>query len=72
MGASVKKIRQNNHLQFLTDVKRVRDIMIYARTTQSFFKTTKQELLAMAEDITIKYYMTNIIFTNGRTVMVVV
>lgn len=68
---SVKKIKQNNEPKLLVDIKRVHDVLVYAERTQSFFKTTKREVLKEAEREEIRYYITDKIFVRKRDVMVV-
>jgi hypothetical protein len=67
----VRKIKQRNPASFLTDIRRVSDVMVWAETTQSFIRTTKREVLELAENKTICYYMTNEIFMVKRDVMVI-
>lgn len=68
---SVKKIKQHNDGQFLTDLKKATSIMIFASKTENYFKTTKKEVLKEAERGRIKYYMTDEVFKVRRMVMVV-
>nr|DAK73734.1 MAG TPA: hypothetical protein [Caudoviricetes sp.] len=69
---NIKKIKEHNPQSFLDDLKRVREIMVYAAHTNSYYKTLKHELLRDAEEKTIMYYMTDSIFARKRDVMVII
>lgn len=69
---NIKKIKENNSQSFLDDLKRVREIMIYAECTKSYYQILKKDLLRDAEIKAITYYITDAIFINKRNVMVVV
>lgn len=69
---SLKKIRKHNPQEFLDDLKSVREVLVFASGTSSFFKTTKKELKKEAETQEIIYYLTDTIYAVKRTVMVIV
>ena len=68
---SVRKIRENNEQGFIDDFKRVNDIMVFAPSTRGFFKIRKSEVWEQAQRDEVLYYLTDKIFRNGRTVMVI-
>lgn len=41
---SIKKIRKHNSQAFLDDLKRVREIMVYAEYTNSYYQILKKRL----------------------------
>lgn len=57
---------------FLSDLKTVRDVMIYAQSTNSFFRTTKLEARQEAKSQKIKYYIIDGVFKNKRKVIVII
>lgn len=67
-----KEIKKYNPQSFLDDLNRVREVMVYAGCTGSFYQILKKDLLRAAERKTIKYYMTDAIFIITRNVMVVI
>lgn len=69
---SIKEIKKHNPLSFLDDLKRVREIMVYAEHTNSYYQILKKDLLRDAERQTITYYITRDIFVVKRDVMVVI
>ena len=69
---NIKKIKKNNPQSFLDDLKRVREIMVYAAHTNSYYKILKRELLRDAEEKAITYYITDSIFVRKRDVMVII
>ena len=69
---SIKEIKKHNPQSFLDDLKRVREVMVYAEHTNSYYKILKKDLLRDAERQTITYYITRDIFVVKRDVMVVV
>lgn len=69
---SIKKIRKHNSQTFLDDLKRVREIMVYAEYTNSYYQILKKDLLHDAETNTIAYYITDKIFITKRNVMVII
>jgi hypothetical protein len=68
---SIIKIKQSNEPKFLEDIKKVSDVMVYADRTNSFFRTTKREVMKEAETKEVRYYITNKVFANRRDVMVI-
>lgn len=68
---SIKKIKQHNPQSFLDDLKRVREVMVYAENTNGYYQIKKKDLLKDAENTPIAYYITNSIFIAKRDVMVV-
>lgn len=69
---SIKEIKKHNPLSFLDDLKRVREVMVYAEHTNSYYQILKKDLLRDAERQTITYYITRDIFVVKRDVMVVI
>ncbi len=69
---SIKKIKKYNSQTFLDDLKRVREIMVYTKHTNSFYKILKKDLLHDAENRVIVYYITDEIFIAKRNVMVII
>jgi len=67
----LKKAREYNPPQFFDDLKRVSEVMVYAKCSEVFLKTTKIQVLNMAETNTVEYYITDKIFTIPRDVMVI-
>ena len=68
---SIKRIKENNDISFLDDLKTATSVMVYAPKTNNYFSIQKKELRLEAEDCKIRYYMTDKIFRVGRIVMVV-
>jgi len=66
-----RKIREHNSEKFIEDIKRVRTLCIYTYETKTFFEIRKNQVLRMAEDTRIEYYITNTIYVNKRNVMVI-
>jgi hypothetical protein len=71
-GMNIKEIKKHNPQSFLDDLKRVREVMVYAECTNSHYRILKKDLLRTAERQTIKYYITRDIFVMERDVMVVI
>lgn len=69
---SIKEIKKHNLQSFLDDLKRVREVMVYAKHPNSYYQILKKDLLRDAERQTITYYITRDIFVVKRDVMVVV
>lgn len=69
---SIKEIKKHNPQSFLDDLKRVREVMVYAEHTNSYYQILKKDLLRDAERQTITYYITRDIFVVKRDVMVVI
>ena len=53
-------------------MKRVREVMVYAECTNSYYQILKKDLLRDAERKAITYYITDTIFIIKRNVMVVI
>lgn len=70
----VKEIKKHNPQSFLDDLKRVREVMVYAECTNSYYQILKKkkDLLRDAERKAITYYITDTIFIIKRNVMVVI
>lgn len=66
-----KKIREHNPKEFLEDLNRVRDVMVYAHATKEYFKAYKCDIRRTAETQKIHYYLTDKVFKNRRTVIVI-
>lgn len=69
---SIKEIKKHNPQSFLDDLKRVREVMVYAEHTNSYYQILKKDLLRDAERQTITYYITRDILVVKRDVMVVI
>ena len=67
-----KLIKKHNPQSFLDDLKRVREVMVYAEYTNSYYQILKKDLLRDAERKAITYYITDTIFIIKRNVMVVI
>lgn len=68
----VKEIKKYNPQSFLDDLRRVREVMVYAECTNSYYQILKKDLLGDAERKAITYYITDTIFIIKRNVMVVI
>lgn len=64
-------IAQHNPSQFIYDINRVTEVMVYAESTNEFLKTTKKEVLEIAETKKIRYYLKDNVFKVKRLVMIV-
>lgn len=69
---SIKKIKEHNSQKFIDDLKRIREVMVYANTTNTYFQILKKDLIRDAEINTIAYYITDKIFVSKREVMVII
>ena len=69
---NVEQIKKHNKEEFLTDIKRVSDVLVYAGATSAFLKTTKGCVLRCAEEQEITYYITDELFLRKREVMVII
>ena len=58
----VKEIKKHNPQSFLDDLRRVREVMVYAECTNSYYQILKKDLLRDAERKAITYYITDTIF----------
>lgn len=67
-----KKIKEHNCQQFLDDLGGVSQVMAFAQVTGDFFTITKRELLKIAEERNIHYYISDTIFVRKRNVMVII
>ena len=54
-----KLIKKHNPQSFLDDLKRVREVMVYAECTNSYYQILKKDLLRDAERKAITYYITD-------------
>lgn len=68
---SIKKVRKHNEQCFLDDLRRVRDVLVFAPTTLTYFRTTKTEVLKESENSHIEYEIRDDIFHVKRDVMVI-
>lgn len=68
----VKEIKKHNPQSFLDDLRRVREVMVYAECTNSYYQILKKDLLRDTERKAITYYITDTIFIIKRNVMVVI
>lgn len=67
----IRQVRITNGESFIHDFKRLSTIMAYCASSQMFLHVPRTEVWNNAKDKVIKYYLTNLIFRNGRTVMVI-
>ena len=67
----LRKVRERNDEEFIKNFKSVRSVVVYAHATEDFFCVTKSEVAKMAENCKIRYYITNDVFENRRTVLVI-
>ena len=65
------KIKEINGIQFLIDLKKVSEVMVYASNTNEFFRIRKMDVKKRAAESKIEYHLTNEIYVVGRMVMVV-
>ncbi len=64
-------MKKNNGENFLVDLKKVREVMVYAAGTSDFFEVKKKDVKQMASTRKINYYMTDKIFVVRRPTMVI-
>lgn len=64
-------MKKHNGENFLADLKKCRNIMVYAKDTGNYFNVKKMDLKKLATERPIKYYMTEKIFVVKRWTMVV-
>jgi len=69
---SKKKILLKNKPQFIFDIERVYDVLVWADGNNNFFPTTKKAVLKEAEITEIKYYISDKIFKVRRDVMILI
>ncbi|MBL7868863.1 MAG: hypothetical protein JNM71_12685 [Flavobacterium lindanitolerans] len=65
------KIKQHNDAVFLSDIKKVTAVLVWADASETFLKTTKREVLKSAENNKIIYRLTNDVYKVRRLVMVI-
>lgn len=66
-----KLIKKHNPQSFLDDLKRVREVMVYAECTNSYYQILKKDLLRDAKGKQ-SHIITDTIFIIKRNVMVVI
>jgi hypothetical protein len=66
-----KLIKKYNAAQFLTDIKSVREVMVWVQETGTYLQVKKRDVRKRAEEGTIKYRMTDEIFKVKRITMVI-
>lgn len=66
-----RQIKLRNPQSFLDDLKRVREVMVYAEHTNSYYQILKKDVIRDAERKRITYYITRGIFVVERDVMVI-
>jgi len=69
--ANLKEIKKHNEPNFLKDVKRATEMMVFASSTREFFTVKKGDVMKLAETQMIEYCMTDSIYKVGRMVMVI-
>lgn len=67
-----RQIKLHNPQSFLDDLKRVREVMVYAEHTNSYYQILKKDVIRDAERKRITYYITRGIFVVERDVMVII
>lgn len=72
MKTETKKIKQYNDQKFLSDLKRVRDVMVLVPKSNVYLHVSKKELMKEAESSKIAYYITDRIFLVKRDSMVII
>lgn len=65
------EILKFNSKQFLNDVASVSMVCVITPTTNTLYRIRKSELLVSAEHYHIQYIMTDRLYENGRTVMLI-
>ena len=65
------EILKFNSKQFLNDVASVNTVCVLALNTNSSFTILKRELLETASYCQIQYSLTDKLYKNGRTVMLI-
>lgn len=68
----IKDIKKHNPQSFLDDLRRVREVMVYAMNTNSYYRILKKDVIRNAENRHITYYITRDIFVVERDVMVII
>lgn len=68
----MKEVLIHNSKKFVEDFKSVREILVFATNSCSYFKTSKRDVWREAKTEEIKYYMDDKIFKVKRTVMVII
>lgn len=68
---SITEIKKHNSKEFIDDLKKVSQIMVWVVHTNTYLSVTKRELKTQAETNKIYYYITDQIFRARRDVMVV-
>ncbi len=68
----IKDIKEHNPQSFLDDLRRVREFMVYAANTNSYYRILKKDVIKNAENRRITYYITRDIFVVERDVMVII
>lgn len=64
------KIKKINSQAFLDDLKRSTSVMVYAEKTDSYFNTTKKDILSSAETKHIEYFMSENLNCSGYTMVI--
>lgn len=67
-----KEIIKYNGKQFLKDLNRVSDVMVWAPHTGAWIRTTKREARGVASYKRITYEITDKVFKVKRDVMVII
>jgi len=66
-----KKILSNNSDEFLVDLQRVTEVMVFAEATGEFFKIYKKDAKKAGCERKIHYMLTRAIYKVEREVMVI-
>jgi len=72
MQAMIEGTRKHNPREFLNDLKRVRDVLVYSSTSNIFLKVRKKEVISESKKGTIHYYLSDKVFYNRRLSMIII
>ena len=67
----LKEIKKYNDKNFIADLKKVRDVLVYAQSSGTMFKVSKKEVMKEAAVGKIDYYISDKIFVVKRNAMVI-
>lgn len=71
MYKNTKQVKEICGDKFVKDFKSVRDIVVYAKSTNEFFAVGKMEVWEAAKVQSILYYVSKEVYKNRREVMVI-
>ena len=67
----VKQVLVNNDRQFLVDLKRISECMVISEVSNCYLTVKKSQVLKEANEMEIRYRLTNKIYKVGREVMII-